>query len=246
MSGADVGENQELADGDAEDGQDGPDDKKSKPLGVGGRIGLGVLLVLEIAAAVYVLFAVWGDVAKIPQPSAVGATTKTNLDTVHVFGYHWTNPSADSLYFVAVMVLASLGSAVHALTKFGTYQAKEPLTTDDTWWYVVRLPVGVALALVFYFVIRGGLLSVDTSTGAISPYGIGAIAGLIGLFSKQAVDKLLELFMTLFQVGGTSAGAAPSGSQGVAKVPSGVPPPAAPPMTVAKAQAKGDLGDGLP
>lgn len=33
----------------------------------------------------------------------------------------------------------------------------------------------------------------------ISPYGIAAVAGLVGMFSKQATDKLEELFNNLFK-----------------------------------------------
>jgi hypothetical protein len=42
---------------------------------------------------------------------------------------------------------------------------------------------------------------VGASTGAdgLSPYGVAAIAGLAGLFSKQATDKLREVFENLFK-----------------------------------------------
>jgi hypothetical protein len=36
--------------------------------------------------------------------------------------------------------------------------------------------------------------------GDVNPYGVAALAGLAGLFSKQAMDKLRELFETLFRV----------------------------------------------
>jgi hypothetical protein len=57
----------------------------------------------------------------------------------------------------------------------------------------------MTLALVFYFVIRGGLLSVNGGADTISPYGVAAVAALVGLFSKQATDKLAEVFTTLFR-----------------------------------------------
>jgi hypothetical protein len=46
-----------------------------------------------------------------------------------------------------------------------------------------------------------GLLSAtgDAATGAISPYGVSAVTALTGLFSKQATDKLQEMFETLFR-----------------------------------------------
>lgn len=57
----------------------------------------------------------------------------------------------------------------------------------------------MALALVFYFVIRGGFLTTSGGAKDINPYGIAALAGLVGMFSKQATDKLGEVFGTLFR-----------------------------------------------
>jgi hypothetical protein len=34
----------------------------------------------------------------------------------------------------------------------------------------------------------------------VNPYGVAALSGLAGLFSKQATDKLREVFETLFRV----------------------------------------------
>jgi hypothetical protein len=59
----------------------------------------------------------------------------------------------------------------------------------------------------FYFVLRGGLIvpSLPSSAGQtnttnlLNPYGIAAISALAGMFSKQATDKLREIFDTLFR-----------------------------------------------
>ncbi|MDX6530651.1 MAG: hypothetical protein QOH41_2941 [Blastocatellia bacterium] len=57
----------------------------------------------------------------------------------------------------------------------------------------------MALALVFYFVVRGAFLTTSGGAKDINPYGIAALAGLVGMFSKQATDKLSEVFTTLFR-----------------------------------------------
>jgi hypothetical protein len=41
-------------------------------------------------------------------------------------------------------------------------------------------PWGVALALIFYFVVRGGLFSSSASGNDISPFGVAAISGMVG------------------------------------------------------------------
>jgi hypothetical protein len=126
---------------------------------------------------------------------------------VQIFGSDWRHPSPDALYLVAVILLGAIGASVAALTSFATFVGNRTFIGSWKWWYVVRLPIGAALAVVFYLALRGGLLSVSTSTNAISPYGIGAVAALAGMFSKQATDKLDEVFTTLFrtETGGDKA-----------------------------------------
>ena len=67
------------------------------------------------------------------------------------------------------------------------------------WWYLLRPYVGVPLAVLFYFVVRAGFLSSGVSAGEVNRFGIAAIAGLVGMFSVKATDKLKELFDTLFK-----------------------------------------------
>jgi hypothetical protein len=43
-------------------------------------------------------------------------------------------------------------------------------------------------------VVRGGFLSTGAEAGDISAFGIAAVAGVVGMFSKQAISKLKEVF----------------------------------------------------
>jgi len=43
-----------------------------------------------------------------------------------------------------------------------------------------------------------GLISSQASSQALSPYGMAAIAGLVGLFSDQAASMLKKIFSNLF------------------------------------------------
>src|SRR5262249_4161268 len=48
--------------------------------------------------------------------------------------------------------------------------------------------------------IRGGLIIPNGSTEPqINPYGIAGLTALVGMFAKQATDKLAEIFDTLFR-----------------------------------------------
>lgn len=156
---------------------------------------IGLFLLAEVSLAVLTLIGIWPKVATVP---AAGGAATVVTGTARVLFWTWHTPSPDALYLVAVLVIGALGASVHALTSFSTYVGNRAFTPSWRWWYVVRLPVGSVLAVILYFVLRGGLLSVGTGADAISPYGIGAVAGLAGMFSKQAIDKLDEVFRTLF------------------------------------------------
>src|SRR5205807_1797066 len=65
-------------------------------------------------------------------------------------------------------------------------------------WYMLRPCIGIALALLFYFVFRGGLLTASSGTAELSVFGIAAMSGLAGMFSRQVMDKLRDICDTAF------------------------------------------------
>ena len=118
--------------------------------------------------------------------------------TISFFGGKYT-PDPEVTLLLLVAVLSALGSYVHAAQSFVDFAGNRRLVVSWVWWYPFRIFIGVALAEIFYFAIRAGFFGTDTPTQFINPYGIAAVAGLVGLFSKQATDKLREVFETLFQ-----------------------------------------------
>ena len=77
----------------------------------------------------------------------------------------------------------------------------------------------MALSVVFYVVIRGGLFASGASAAAVSPYGIAGVSSLAGMFSKQATDKLNELFSTMFQTAADATRQDKLGSLGLESSP---------------------------
>lgn len=98
-----------------------------------------------------------------------------------------------------VLCTGALGSYLHSATSFVSYVGNRRLVFSWALWYVLRPFIGMALALIFYFVLRGGLMATSAPPDQISPFGIAAVAGLVGMFSKQAADKLREIFDNLFR-----------------------------------------------
>jgi hypothetical protein len=81
--------------------------------------------------------------------------------------------------------------------------------------------VAAVLALIFYLLLRGGLVSTRTSSDDISPYGMAAFAALVGLFSRQTAAKLKVVFETLLAPG--EKGADHTGPASDTGQPSGQP-----------------------
>jgi hypothetical protein len=128
-----------------------------------------------------------------PTPSAL-----TYYPCVTVFGSSTEVPLDIRLLWI-VGIAAALGSFVQVGTSFSTFVGNGNFLASWLWWYLLRAPIGIALAYLFYFAVRGGLVSASGSAADISPFGIAALAGLVGLFSKQASDKLEEVFRTAFR-----------------------------------------------
>jgi len=104
----------------------------------------------------------------------------------------------DARLTLLVVLSGALGSFIHTATSFSRYIGHDKFYKRWIWWYILRPFIGSALALIFYFVIRGGLFT-GNSSDDINFHGILAISSLVGMFSKQATDKLDELFNNLFR-----------------------------------------------
>ncbi|NJN27960.1 MAG: hypothetical protein HC819_19300 [Cyclobacteriaceae bacterium] len=111
--------------------------------------------------------------------------------------------SDEQRYFLLVALGGALGAFVHTATSFADFFGNKKLVYSWVPWYILRPFIGSALAIAFYVLVRGGLLSVTENAGEeipLNPHGILAVSILAGLFSKQAIDKLREVFETLFQL----------------------------------------------
>jgi hypothetical protein len=157
---------------------------------------LGVGLLVVGAVLLYLLITVWPTVTVAMDPNTdAGKATPLTL-----FGVFHIDVIPDSALLLLVVVSSALGSYVHAATSFATFVGNRALGLSWVWWYLLRLFIGVALATIFYLAVRGGFLAAQADTRDVNPHGMAALAGLVGLFSKQATDKLEEVFSTLFRV----------------------------------------------
>lgn len=142
---------------------------------------MAVVYLVTAALLFYLLSAVW----------------PAEKDSITIF--HWSlSVSAEVRLIWLVVITSALGSYIHTVTSFTLYSGNR--TLDPSWlaWYILRPAISAALALIFYFALRAGLFSGATADQTINPFGIAAISGMVGMFSKQATEKLSKIFDTIF------------------------------------------------
>ncbi len=150
---------------------------------------IGIYHVVLSILLLYLLFQIW------PEQVTENARWDPN---VRIFGCPF-KLGDDGRLILIVLCAGALGSYVHAATSFASYVGNRRLVLSWAWWYALRPFIGMTLALIFYFVVRGGLLSTGAEADNMSVFGVAAVAGLVGMFSKQGTDKLRELFDNLFR-----------------------------------------------
>lgn len=104
----------------------------------------------------------------------------------------------DEVRLLWIVILAgALGSLIHALRSVYWYIGNRNLVRSWLAKYLVMPFAGSALAVMFYFVIRGGFFSPQSDFSQTSPFGFAALSAMVGLFSEQAVLKLKQVAETV-------------------------------------------------
>jgi hypothetical protein len=186
----------------------GKKDEGRRPKNRDGRVGLvgaslfGIFVLGVGATLIYILIKIW---PKVPHGTSNAATAlsgkKAAPAPVDLFwGLFKFDLLADTALIVVTAVMGGIGATVFIAVSFSDYVGNRRFERSWVWFYLVRFFVGPALAVIFYFTLRGGFLATSSTGSDINPYGVAAMAGLVGLFSKQAGDKLHQVFDALFQV----------------------------------------------
>ena len=189
----------------------------------------GTLLAVAAVLVLYLLVAVWPPAP--PPPVAVVTTTPTTTpgapettppttiavasapnEPVQVFGWS-VLLEREARLFLVVTLAGALGGLVYALRSLAWYTGNRNLKYSWMLTYPLQPVVGAALATITYVVARGGLIVVTTqsSSDTVNPFGFAAIGGLVGLFSSQAAEWLKRIFEQVFT-------AAPKGKDAAVEV----------------------------
>ncbi|HID64867.1 MAG TPA: hypothetical protein EYP49_19280 [Anaerolineae bacterium] len=169
---------------------------RPKRTGVGaslvGPVGIVLMTAYLILAVIFLLYSLvqfWLPLL----PTTESASTSSPVTFLF-----WTFAISDEVRLILIVAMAgALGSLVHALRSLYWYVGNRELVMSWLVMYILLPFVGATLALVFYFVIRGGFFSSEATIEQTSPFGFAGLGALVGMFSEQAVLKLKEVAETL-------------------------------------------------
>lgn len=101
-----------------------------------------------------------------------------------------------------VVLLGTLGGLIHLASSLTMYVGNRDLKRSWIIYYLLAPLQGAGLAPLLYLLIKSAVLSPQysggTGTESLNLTAIYAFAGLSGLFAKQAIEKLADVFATLF------------------------------------------------
>jgi hypothetical protein len=151
-------------------------------VGAQGITVVAIIIVAVLSFVVYALVALW--------PANAFAAPSVS----HIVGIKLQLDREQRL-FVIVAVAGALGGLIHSARSLYEYAGNRVLRRSWLLMYFFLPFIGAALAVVFYVILRGGLI---TGTAAqVNFFGFAAISALVGLFSPEAAEKLKQIFGTL-------------------------------------------------
>jgi hypothetical protein len=181
-----------------------PDDTHigASPVGPAGIVLVASLIIAALVFGVYCLVAIW------PASPATTATAS------HVAGIRLMLDREQRL-FVVVAITGALGGLIHSARSLVAYVGNRNLRRSWLLMYLILPFTGGALAVVFYVILRGGLV---TGTAAqVNFFGFAAISALVGLFSPEAAEKLKQIFSTLLAPAPHERDSLPPGPEAAAR-----------------------------
>jgi hypothetical protein len=166
-----------------------------------------------LLTAVYLILLSIILVAAIVQCWPSSAASKGSADTLSQAKFLcWTFSISDEARLVLIVVLSgALGGQVRSLRSLAWYAGNKELKRSWLPQYFLMPFVGGTLALVSYFVIRGGFFSAGSTIQQTSVYGFAGLASIVGIASEPVALKLKKVAETLFEKPGEGKDSKPQG-----------------------------------
>ena len=173
---------------------------------------ISVYVLALLALFIYGLVAVW-------PADTTAVTNSTATSTVKFLNTTYTITDEARILLIVAMA-GVIGALVQSMWALGAFVGEKDFEESWALWYIAHPFVGAGLAEIIYFSLRAGLLSTGTTAANLNLFGIAAVAGITGMFTKDAMKTLKELSSDIFGVdkkrsrgsgGSSESPSAPSG-----------------------------------
>src|SRR5262245_28433291 len=107
---------------------------------------------------------------------------------------------AEEKIFLMIVLMGALGGMLRLTSSFAKFVGNRQLYRSWVVYYLLMPFEGAALAPAVYLLLRVGVLSPGTgSTGQLNVFALYGFAVLTGLFAKNAIDMLADVFSIIFK-----------------------------------------------
>jgi hypothetical protein len=173
-----------------------------------GILGLTLFALLGTLLLLFTIHSYWPQATEAPSSRRAARAGGEASGTVAA---PVTAPGAETILpgpleqdvLLMVMMMGALGGFIHMTSSVTKYIGNRQFVRSWVVYYLLMPVEGSGLAVTLYLVVRVGVLNPASSNGNVTQslnwVGMYALSILAGLFSKQALELLGNVFNTLFQ-----------------------------------------------
>jgi hypothetical protein len=157
---------------------------------------IGAWLLAMLVATAVALLAVWPQATDSQAPGYLAPY----LPVLHL------RMTSDVSLLLVAWLAGMLGGLIHAASTLAGRAGYRHLAAAWTLWYLTHPFLGGALAVLTIFAARGGLLTANSGTAqSVNLYGVAAIAGVAGLFTRKIMTRLENVVDGISHIAPTTA-----------------------------------------
>jgi len=161
----------------------------SQPVGPVGIVLIAVYLILLSILLVVAIIQFW----------PASAASRGSIDPVNTSFLYWTFSLSNEGRLLLIVVLAgALGGQVRSLRSLAWYVGNKQLKRSWLSQYILTPFIGAILAIVSYFIVRGGFCPANSTVQQTNIFGFAGLASLVGIASEPISLKLKQVANTLF------------------------------------------------
>jgi hypothetical protein len=165
------------------------------------KIPLMIYFIVIIASTILTIISIWNPIETPIASTSQSASRPNSTDLIIPIPDDdidkWKGDREKYLIIVNAL-FGILGGSTYGLASLTIWIANNKYEKSWTLWYISRPIVGGALALIFYFLLRAGLVGGFPIN--VGDFGFAAISIIIGLLATTAMKKLRDVFDVLFGI----------------------------------------------